>query len=130
MHEEAVLLAITTRAATMVARDGAGLAAHLHPGFRWTSHRGDRFDGEAYVAANTTGDLRWLGQRLEDADVLVDGDTAVVTALAVDDVIRGQATHQFRLLVTMTWLRRDGRWLCLAGHAGPPIDAQPASEAS
>jgi hypothetical protein len=118
MDDHGVLSAVANRARALVDGDAAGLAAHLHPVFRWTSYRGERFDREAYVTANTSSALRWLGQRMEGPDVVVDGDTAVVTGVAVDDVVWADDVEQDRLLLTMTWIRRGDRWLCLAGHAG------------
>jgi ketosteroid isomerase-like protein len=70
------------------------------------------------LAGNTAGDLVWRSQRLEDAHVTLAGETAVLTAVAVDDVERGGAPQTFRMRVTLTWVRQDGEWRCLAGHAG------------
>ena len=43
-----------------------------------TSHRAQ------YVAGNTGGELVWRAQALEDAEVIVVGDSAVLTAVAHD----------------------------------------------
>jgi hypothetical protein len=60
----------------------------LHPDFRWTSHTGEHFDHEAYVASNAGGSNRWSTQELRDVVVLVDGDTAVLRC-EVHDVATG-----------------------------------------
>jgi hypothetical protein len=112
-----VLAAARRRSDALAARDAAALRALHHPGLRWTTHRGEVLDRERYVAGNTAGDLVWRSQRLEDAHVTVAGDTAVLTALAVDEVERGGAAQTFRVRVTLTWVREDGEWRCLAGHA-------------
>ena len=74
-----------------------------------------------YVAGNTGGELVWHAQRLDDAEVTVVGDTAVLTAIARDEFERGgdRGAHAMRL--TLTWTRVDGAWLALAGHAGPAL---------
>jgi hypothetical protein len=120
--ERAVLAAAAARADALARRDAAALRDLLHPGFRWTSHRGAVLDREAYLRSNTAGSLRWYGQQLADADVVVEGDTAVLHAVALDDVDPGDGRRTLRMPVTQTWVRVDGRWLCLAGHAGPRLD--------
>ena len=118
--EVEVLDAVARRSRALTTRDPQALTGLLHPLFRWTSYRGQRFDRASYVDANTGGSLRWISQRVESADVAVDGDAAVVTGTVVDEVERGGEPEVHRLLVTMVWIRRDRRWVCLAGHAGPP----------
>jgi hypothetical protein len=100
--------------------DPADLLRSLHPELRWTSFRGDTFDRDAYAYSNTTGTLRWRSQTIEPEHVVVDGDTAVVQGLVTDEVERdGGHSETYRLRITMTWVRRNGEWLCLAGRAGP-----------
>ena len=117
--EAEVLAAVRGRAAALAARDATALRERLHPGFRWTSHRGEVFDREAYVAANTGGALVWRRQVVEAPDVVVAGVTAVVTGVVRDDVERDGAPASFAMRLTQVWVHDDGRWLCLAGHAGP-----------
>ena len=114
-----VLFAAQRRSRALVARDAEALRELHHPDLRWTTHRGDVRDLDAYVRGNTESDLVWRDQRLTDADVLVVGDTAVLTAAVHDEFERkGEAgTHTLRL--TLTWVREDGVWRVLAGHAGP-----------
>jgi ketosteroid isomerase-like protein len=116
-----VLDAAEARAAALVARDADALRDLLHPRLRWTTFRGEVLDRQAYVAANTGGGLRWLGQRLEEVEIVVAGDAAVLGAVVLDEVERGGTPLSFRLRLTQTWTREDGRWLCLAGHAGPEV---------
>jgi hypothetical protein len=65
-----ILAAAERRSRALVARDAAALRALHHPDLRWTTHRGDTRDLDAYVAGNTEGDLVWRDQRLGDADVV------------------------------------------------------------
>ena len=66
-----VLAAAERRAAALVAVDTAALTALHHPELRWTTYRGVLLDRSAYVAGNTDGSLRWLGQRLAEPSVVV-----------------------------------------------------------
>ena len=118
-----MLAAAAARADALVRRDAAALERLLHPALRWTTYRGDVLDRAAYIEGNTAGELVWRGQRLEGAGVAVDGDTAVLVAVVVDEVERDGERAVFRLRLTQTWVRSgDGAWVCLAGHAGPEVD--------
>jgi hypothetical protein len=123
--EDQVLIAAQARAAALAARDAAALRGLLHPRFGWVSHRGEVFDRDGYVAANATpGGVRWQAQRIEEPQVCVVGDTAVLRC-TVTDVVTGADGGEVRarMLMTQTWIRyRTATWLCLAGHAGPRID--------
>jgi hypothetical protein len=119
--EEQVIAAAEARAAALAAGDAEGLLGWLHQLFRWTSHTGASFDRDTYVAANTGGTLRWNAQLLTEVEVVVVGDTAVLRCLVTDQVERGQKDEEFRMPMTQTWIRDAGRWLCLAGHAGPRL---------
>ena len=116
-----VLRAATARAAALAGGDGAGLAELLHDEFRWTSHLGETYGREEYVRRNTGGQTVWVSQDLGAAVVVVDGDTAVLQAVAIDVVVRDGDEVTFRMPVTQVWVRRDGVWTCLAGHAGPRL---------
>ena len=97
----------------------------LHPDFRWTSFRGEVFDRDTYVAANTAGDLVWHAQRLDEVTITVVGDTGILTAVVTDEVERDGSRETFRLRVTQTWVRAAAGWICLSGHAGPRLEPEP-----
>ena len=121
--ELGVLAAAERRARALAAGDAAALLALHHPALRWTTFRGDVLDRESYVRGNTDGSLQWLEQRLENATVVVEGDTAVLTAVVVDEVERKRRRETFRLRLTQTWVRDGDGWVVLAGHAGPPVES-------
>ena len=50
------------------------------------------------------------------------GPTAVLTCVVVDEVDQGEGVRTDTMPMTQTWVRADGRWLLLAGHAGPRLD--------
>lgn len=109
------------RAEALARRDGEALRAVLHPGFVWTSHRGEVFDREGYVAANSGPRSRWVAQGLHDVRVTVVGSTAVLVGLVVDEWTGGKGAEVYRMPLTQTWVREGEGWLCLAGHAGPLV---------
>jgi hypothetical protein len=119
--EDEVMDAAMRRAQALAERDADALRALHHPAFRWTSHRGDVLDRERYVVANTGGPLTWHGQRLEDAEIAAAGETAVLVAVAVDDVERDGERRTMRVRMTQTWVLADDAWVMLAGHAGAVI---------
>ena len=112
-----VLAAAARRSEALVARDAAALRALHHPALRWTTHRGEVRDIDAYVAGNTEGDLIWHGQHLTDTEVTVVGDTAILTAAVHDEVERGGERLSLNARLTLTWVRDDDAWRVLAGHA-------------
>ena len=63
----------------------------------------------------------WPAQRLEEATVILVGDTAVLTAVVVDEVERDGQQETFRLRLTQTWVREAGAWQCISGHAGSSL---------
>lgn len=119
--EAEVLAAAQERAAALAAGDAGELRRLMHPALRWTTYTGAVLDRDAYVAGNTEGSLVWHEQRLEGPRVTVIGDTAVLTAIVVDEVERDGARETFRLRLTQTWVREHSAWRCLAGHAGPRV---------
>jgi hypothetical protein len=116
-----VLWVAEARAVALAEGEPDRLRRLLHPEFRWTSHRGERYDRESYVLANTRT-LRWVKQRLEDPEVTVVGDTAILLCTADDTVVRDSEELSFRMPVTQVWVRAHKSWVMLAGHAGPPLD--------
>ena len=116
-----VLAAAAARAEALASADAAALTALLHPEFRWASHTGHLLDRAAYVERNTGGSTVWRSQELEQVEVTVVGDTAVLHAVAVDTVRVGEEWETFRMPVTQVWVRSESGWVCLAGHAGPRL---------
>jgi ketosteroid isomerase-like protein len=117
--EDEVLAAADRRARALAARDAEALRALHHPALRWTTHRGAVLDRDAYIAGNTESDLVWRSQRLLEPQVAIAGNTAVLTAIVVDEVELDGRPRTFRMRLTQTWVREPEGWVCLAGHAGP-----------
>jgi hypothetical protein len=123
MHgREEVLTAAQARATALAAGDVTALRELLHPAFGWVSHRGDVFDREQYIAANTgPSGTCWREPHLTDVDIVVVEQTAVLRAVVTDTVITAAGEQRLRMPVTQTWVRDGGSWRCLAGHAGPRL---------
>ena len=114
-----VVSAAEERAAALAAGDADRLSGLLHEDFRWTSHVGETYGRSEYVRRNTEGHTVWRSQDLGGAEVVVVGDTAVLHAEVTDVVLaEGDRPETFRMPVTQVWVRLDGSWRCLAGHAG------------
>ena len=114
-----VLSAAERRAAALVGGDEAALRELLHPAFTWTSHRGDRFDRDAYLRSNRSGHTRWRSQSLTEPAVTVVGNAAVIVCRVVDELDLGEGVTSFSMPMTQLWVHDDGTWRLLAGHAGP-----------
>ena len=115
-----VLEAAARRAAALTAGTRTPCVRLMHPSLRWTTFTGDVMSRDQYIAGNTGDRLRWRSQRLADVDVVVVADTAVLTALVTDDS-GAMVDETFTLRLTQAWVRAEGKWQCLAGHAGPEV---------
>ena len=98
---DAILAATRRRSAALVARDPVALRALHHPGFRFTTPRGD--------------------VRLVEHDIVVHGDTAVLTGVVHDAFERAGEPGAHDMRLTLVWVKQDGEWVVLAAHAGPPV---------
>jgi len=117
---EEVVEAARQRAAALAAGDRERLGALLHPHFRWISHAGESFDHDSYLESNTRPDAtRWTAQEMNDVQVVLHDRTAVLRCLVVDRFDRGHGPEAYEMPMTQVWVKHDGRWVCLAGHAGP-----------
>lgn len=118
--ERLVRTAAHERAQALAAGDGARLSELLHEDFRWTTHVGETFGRPEYIRRNTEGHTVWRSQDVGQAEVVVVGDTAVLVAEVTDVVLSDDGTPEtFRMPMTQVWVRIDGDWKLLAGHAGP-----------
>lgn len=111
--------AADARALALAEGDSETLIDLLHEDFRWTSHTGETFRRDDYIERNTTGPVRWRSQQLDDVDVAVVGDVAVLRAEVTDEIAQGDGSETFRMPMTQVWVRQEDQWRCLAGHAGP-----------
>ncbi len=114
-----VIHAAEARAQALASGDAARLRDLLHSDFRWVSHAGERYDRESYVASSSAeAGNGWSEQRLTDISVVAHEQTAVLRCTVVDTIDGGHGPREYRMPMTQVWIRREGRWVCLAGHAG------------
>jgi hypothetical protein len=114
-----VLSAAEERASALAEGDTGRLTGLLHEQFKWTTHLGETYDRTEYIRRNTQGHTVWRSQDLTSAEVVVVADTAVLYAETTDVVLPDEEPVTFRMPMTQVWVRLDGGWKCLAGHAGP-----------
>lgn len=79
-HEDEVIAAAKTRACALACEDESQLRDLLHPSFGWISHKGEWFDPDSYLDSNHRGSNTWDSQELQDIQVHLVGDTAVLRA--------------------------------------------------
>lgn len=120
--EEGLRRAVQRRTDAVASGSEVQLERLLHREFVWTSHRGEVFDREGYVRANTGWSLSWRSLVLDDVRAVVTGDIGIVTATVTDTVEADGRPVRQRMRTTETWQRNGGEWACLAGHAGPLLD--------
>jgi predicted kinase len=120
--EEGLRRAVQRRTDAVASGSEMQLERLLHREFVWTSHRGEVFDRESYVRANTGWSLSWRSLVLDDVRAVVTGDIGIVTATVTDTVEADGRPVRQRMRTTETWQRNGGEWVYLAGHAGPLLD--------
>jgi len=119
VSEQEVLRVAADRATALATQDWPALGSLLHPAFGYTNSQGARLARVEYVDFVRTGPLRWREQRFEGARVIVDGSTAVLTGVVVDDVLVEGEPHMLRFATTQVYVLVEGAWSYLAGHTGP-----------
>jgi len=97
--------------------DAAALRRHLDAGFTLTNSRGEITNLAQNLAEVERREPRYEVFRDRDQTVRLFGDAAVLTGITT---VRGRAggepfAAEFRF--TDTYVRRDGRWRLVAGHA-------------
>ena len=117
MNPDSVLAAARRRSAALVDKDIDALLELLHPDFVYVNASGQVLDRDQYLDLYVRpAEVQWTSQTLESPHVVQVGSVAVLTCL-VHDVARYRDDHldeTFRS--TLTWIRTDDGWQCLAGH--------------
>jgi ketosteroid isomerase-like protein len=121
---EAVLAAAQRRSEALVHKDVEALLALLHPDFVYVNASGQVLDRDQYLDLYVRPvEVRWVSQSIEEPRIAEAAGAAVLTCL-VRDVARyydQEMNETFRS--TLTWIRTDDGWQCLAGHTSrPPVD--------
>jgi ketosteroid isomerase-like protein len=75
------------------------------------------YDKEGFIKAELAGDVDpTQSQTLSDQMVIVDGDTAVVIATDTESGTKKGVAYTAVARYTVTYMRRNGRWVALAEH--------------
>jgi ketosteroid isomerase-like protein len=99
------------------AHDAAALNRILDDKFITTSGSGAPHDKDYFIKALTKGKADPAqSQSLTDESVVVEGDTAVVVGTDTFHMANHAKPDGLALRYTITFIRRDGRWLALAEH--------------
>lgn len=106
------------RSDALVRRDAETLGRILADGFVYTNASGQVLDKATYLARYVhSPDVRWLAQDLEDVEVRVLGDTAVLTFRVHDRATFGAQTLDAHFRSTFVYVKTPAGWQCLAGHS-------------
>ncbi|UXI70386.1 nuclear transport factor 2 family protein [Tahibacter amnicola] len=115
--EDAVKAADARLNALILQRDTEGARAMYADDFVLTTSSGKVKHKTDMVNEVAAPDVRMSVNQTSNIEVRVHGDTAVLTAdLAQKGEYQGKS-FDVVLDVTDTWIRVDGKWLLLAGHA-------------
>jgi len=98
-------------------RDLAGFAAFLADDYVLVDSGGHLQDKAAVLREMANPDVRVTANEAQDHQVRVHGDVAVVIAVLQQRGIDHCVPYDLPVLFTDTWMYRDGRWVCLSGHA-------------
>jgi hypothetical protein len=97
--------------------DVAALQRILDDKFITTSGSGAPHDKDYFIKALTKGKADPAqSQSLTDESVVVDGDTAVIVGTDTFHRTDGAAPDGLALRYTITFIRRNARWVALAEH--------------
>jgi len=100
----------------VVDRDRAALDQFYASEYISTDSEGLVWNKQQDIEIDTTGASRLMAFKFEDLRVQVYGDAAVVTGRLFTTGIVAGGTSQNRSRFTDVFVKRDGRWRCVATH--------------
>ncbi len=98
-------------------RDASTFAGLLTDDYVLVDSRGALHDKAAVVRDVTDPDVRVSVNEPQDHQVRVHGDVGVVIAVLQQRGTDHGKPYDVPVRFTDTWIRKDGKWLCLSGHA-------------
>lgn len=114
---EALMALERAWANAVLTHDAAPLEPLLAHDFQATSETGEVRDRAATIARIGSSPAVFTSGGLEDMRVRVYGDAAVVTGRFVAEGRSGDELFTVRVRWTDTFIRRGGRWLCVASQS-------------
>jgi len=116
-QREALMALERTWAKSVMTHDAAPLEGLLADDFTQTSETGEVRGREETIARVGSGTSEFTSGGLEDMRVRFYGDTAVVTGRFRGAGRSGEEPFTVDVRWTDTFVRRDGRWVCVASHS-------------
>jgi hypothetical protein len=117
--EQAVLKLDADWADAEMRRDGATLERILDNRFIAT-FAGKSIDKPTFIRALLSEDpAKVVTQKLSDRTVIVEQDTAVVVETDTETIVKDAKTTVNTWRFTVTYIKRQGRWVALAEQGGP-----------
>jgi hypothetical protein len=118
--EQAVLKADSDWAAAEMSRNGTALERILDDQFIATFGEGKPVGKPAFIKSILSEDpAKRVTQELSNRSVIVDGDTAVVVETDTETTIKNAEKRVLFWRFTVTYIKREGRWIALAEQGGP-----------
>jgi uncharacterized protein (TIGR02246 family) len=114
---EQVAAQVAARSEALVAGDAARMREVLADDFTYTNASGASCGREEYIASYVDSPaVTWQSQEASNQEIRVYGDAAVVTLDVHDRATWQGEPFEGRFRSLFVYLRRDGRWLCVAGQ--------------
>lgn len=118
--EQDVLKVDSDWAAAEVRRDEAALERVMDNRFIATFGQGKPVDKPTFIKSILSEDPRTaVTQELSNRSVIVDGDTAVVVEADTQTSVKNAEKNVMFWRFTVTYIKRQGRWIALAEQGGP-----------
>ena len=114
--EQALIKLENGWADALVRRDVAFLDQILADDFMTTSSAGIVSTKAQIVASLKSGEYKFLSAVLDEIKVRIYGDVAIVTGRNTVKSMREGKDISGQERWTDTWIKRDGRWKCVATH--------------
>ena len=121
MITEEIRAVLGAKASALSRRSADDMATLLHPDFVYVNAGGYKLDKAQYIDLGcTSGKLVFRSQKASELEVRQFGEVAVATMILDDQfALDGrEITATFRSLCV--FIRKDGRWLWLAGQTMRP----------
>jgi uncharacterized protein (TIGR02246 family) len=115
--EEAVAAQVAARSEALVAGDVERMRTILSDDFTYTNASGGSCGRDEYIASYVASpDVAWVAQEASAPQIRIYGDAAVVTLDVHDRATRQGEPFEGRFRSLFVYVRRDDRWLCVAGQ--------------
>jgi hypothetical protein len=115
--EQEIIQLAYARSNALVHKDAATLDRLLSATFRYTSVSGITLTKADYLQNYVEApDIIWTAQVLDEIEVALYEQTAVLTCRVRDQGCYGDQPFDAYYRSTFVWIYQQGRWQCVAGH--------------